>query len=284
MAVITLKLDDKQITLLTKLYEEYQDPNIKSIYVQYLYRMQDCVISVYKSGKTVFQGQQADYYASVFKRKDSVSEHAGSDEVGTGDYYGPVCVCACIVHQKDESLLNKLAIKDSKALTDQQILEIAPKLMKTLAYSLLILENKKYNQIYNHNNLNAIKAKMHNQAYLNLTKKHQLPTKIIIDQFTPETNYYKYLKDEPYIINGITFETKAENKYLAVACASIIARYSFLQTLKNMEDHYNWVFPKGAGKVVDENAKTFVSKFGKDKLKLVAKLNFKNTIRVLNED
>lgn len=283
MAVITLKLDDKQINLLTKLYEEYQDPNIKSIYVQYLYRMQDCVISVYKSGKTVFQGQQADYYASVFTSKDSVSEHAGSDEVGTGDYYGPVCVCACIVHQKDEALLNKLAIRDSKALMDQQILEIAPKLMKALDYSLLILDNKKYNQIYGHNNLNVIKAKMHNQAYINLTKKYHLPTKIIIDQFTPEANYYRYLKDEPKIIDGITFETKAEDKYLAVACASMIARYGFLQALKNMEDHYEWIFPKGAGKAVDENAKAFVNKFGKDKLKLVAKLNFKNTTRVLNE-
>lgn len=284
MAVITLKLDDKQIKLLTKLYEEYQDPNIKSIYVQYLYRMQDCVISVYKSGKTVFQGQQADYYASVFTSKDSVSEHAGSDEVGTGDYYGPVCVCACIVHQKDEALLNKLAIRDSKALMDQQILEIAPKLMKALDYSLLILDNKKYNQIYGHNNLNVIKAKMHNQAYINLSKKYQLPTKIIIDQFTPEVNYYRYLKDEPQIIDGITFETKAEDKYLAVACASMIARYGFLQALKNMEDHYEWIFPKGAGKAVDENAKAFVNKFGKDKLKLVAKLNFKNTTRVLNEE
>ena len=283
MAVITLKLDDKQINLLTKLYEEYQDPNVKSIYVQYLYRMQDCVISVYKSGKTVFQGQQADYYASVFTSKDSVSEHAGSDEVGTGDYYGPVCVCACIVHQKDEALLNKLAIRDSKALMDQQILEIAPKLMKALDYSLLILDNKKYNQIYGHNNLNVIKAKMHNQAYINLTKKYHLPTKIIIDQFTPEANYYRYLKDEPKIIDGITFETKAEDKYLAVACASMIARYGFLQALKNMEDHYEWIFPKGAGKAVDENAKAFVNKFGKDKLKLVAKLNFKNTTRVLNE-
>lgn len=283
MAVITLKLDDKQINLLTKLYEEYQDPNIKSIYVQYLYRMQDCVISVYKSGKTVFQGQQADYYASFFTSKDSVSEHAGSDEVGTGDYYGPVCVCACIVHQKNEALLNKLAIRDSKALMDQQILEIAPKLMKALDYSLLILDNKKYNQIYGHNNLNVIKAKMHNQAYINLTKKYQLPTKIIIDQFTPEANYYRYLKDEPKIIDGITFETKAEDKYLAVACASMIARYGFLQALKNMEDHYEWIFPKGAGKAVDENAKAFVNKFGKDKLKLVAKLNFKNTTRVLNE-
>ncbi len=284
MAVITLKLDDKQIKLLTKLYEEYQDPNVKSIYVQYLYRMQDCVISVYKSGKTVFQGQQADYYASVFTSKDSVSEHAGSDEVGTGDYYGPVCVCACIVHKKDEALLNKLAIRDSKALMDQQILEIAPKLMKALDYSLLILDNKKYNQIYGHNNLNVIKAKMHNQAYINLTKKYQLPTKIIIDQFTPEANYYQYLKDEPQIIDGITFETKAEDKYLAVACASMIARYGFLQALKNMEDHYEWIFPKGAGKAVDENAKAFVNKFGKDKLKLVAKLNFKNTTRVLNEE
>lgn len=280
---ITLELNDKQIALLNSLYQEYKRDNPISPYVLYMYQPQDCVITVYNSKKVVFQGNQADYYASLFKDNELYSNHAGSDEVGTGDFYGPICVCACIVGDNDEMFLNSLGIRDSKMLSDSQIMIIAPKLIKKLKHSLLILDNLKYNQVHHTNNMNVIKAKMHNQAYINLAKKQTLPKLIVIDQFTPKKNYFNYLKDEPKVIKDILFITKAESKYTAVACASIIARYAFLESLKKMEEHYQWYFPKGAGKIVDENAKAFVNKFGKDKLKLVAKMNFKNTIRVLNE-
>ena len=40
--------------------------------------------------------------------------------------------------------------------------------------------------------------------------------------------------------------------------------------------------PKGANPMVDEVGKKIVSKYGRDKLNLVAKLNFKNTDKILN--
>ena len=39
---------------------------------------------------------------------------AGSDEVGTGDYFGPVCVCASYVTQDNVDFLIKLGVRDSK--------------------------------------------------------------------------------------------------------------------------------------------------------------------------
>ena len=40
--------------------------------------------------------------------------------------------------------------------------------------------------------------------------------------------------------------------------------------------------PKGANPMVDEIGKKIVSTYGKDKLKQIAKLNFKNTDKILN--
>lgn len=284
MATISLKLNKEQLNLLKKLYQEDVLDVEHSLYVSDIYRPYNCVITVYNSGKVVFQGKEADYHASPFMIAQDFFEHAGSDEVGTGDYYGPICVCACIVTKKHQALLEQLEIRDSKALKDEKIILIAPSLIKHLPHSLLILNNTKYNQIQNDNNMNKIKARMHNQAYLNLTRKYQLPKNIIIDQFTPETNYYRYLDGEKQIIKGITFETKAEDKYLAVGCGSIIARYAFLRSLDKMDQHYNWSFPKGASSRVDENAKEFVKEYGKDELRKVAKLNFKNTTRVFEDN
>ena len=41
----------------------------------------------------------------------------GSDEVGTGDYFGPIVVTATYVKKEDIPFLESLGIKDSKKVT-----------------------------------------------------------------------------------------------------------------------------------------------------------------------
>ena len=277
MNTISLQLTSSQITTLLTQFQQYKLEK-QQVYVQAQYKLTDCVITVYTSNKVVFQGKEAEYYASSFQQTQSFQAHAGSDEVGTGDFFGPVCVCACVINELSYEKLPLSQLKDSKKIKDADILEIAPELMKILPHSLLILGNQKYNEVHHNYNMNQIKAMLHNQAYLHLKKKVKtLPSLIIIDQFTPENNYYRYLANEASVFSGIHFETKAEDKYLAVACASIIARYAFLKAFDEMSLQYQWDFPKGASAAVDRNAAQFVKQFGEKKLKNVAKLHFKNT-------
>lgn len=125
--------------------------------------------------------------------------------------------------------------------------------------------------------MNAIKAILHNQCYLHLRKKVKSPFTGIIDQFTPEESYYRYLKDEKEVFRDLRFETKAENKYLAVACGAIIARSAFLEALSQLESYTGMPLPKGASVKVDQAAADILSKHGLDMLNKVAKLHFKNT-------
>ena len=253
-------------------------------YAKWQLKPENCTITCYESGKVVFQGKDAQVYASAFLSKTlDTFPQAGSDEVGTGDYFGPVCVCACIVEEKDQAFLEKLGVRDSKQLTDKDIISIAPKLMKKLTYSLLIVDNKKYNSVHGTTNMNAIKAKLHNQAYINLNKKKTLPKLIVIDQFAPETQYYNYLKNDKIIQRGIHFETKAEDKYPAVGAASVIARYAFLQSMDQMESKYKMSFHKGAGIKTDEDAQKFIDRYGFKRLSEVAKVHFKNTEKIKKE-
>ena len=208
--------------------------------------------------------------------KDTLPQ-AGSDEVGTGDYFGPVVVCAAIVDENTDALLHSLGVRDSKQLKDEDILKIAPEIIAKVPHSLLVVDNKKYNAVHETNNLNAIKAKLHNQAYVHLNRKYGLPQLKVIDQFTPERSYYRYIQNEPMIIRNIHFETKAEDKYIAVGCASVIARYAFLKKMEEMDAKWNMHFAKGAGSNVDACAKQFVKQYGFDALENVAKLHFKNT-------
>ena len=105
---------------------------------------------------------------------------------------------------------------------------------------------------------------------------------IIVDEFAREARYYDYIKDQKVIQRDITFMTKAEDKNMAVACGSVISRYIFLKEFDKLCDSIHIPLPKGAGKDVDSIGEEVVEKYGEEKLKDIAKLNFKNTERILH--
>ena len=201
----------------------------------------------------------------------------GSDEVGTGDFFGPICVCAAYVKKSDIKRLKELGIDDSKRLTDEQIRTLGAILIKEFDYSLLSLNNEKYNELHDKNmNMNEMKAKMHNRALYNLKSKHPSVKKVLIDQFVSESKYYKYVSGEKEIVYGVTFKTKGESYFPSVAVGSIIARYSFIQHMDLIGKKYGLEIPYGAFGKVTEFAKKFVEKYGFDELDKIVKKNFAN--------
>lgn len=276
MGNFSLKLDKEKINKLKTTFKNDIKPN-QNEYIETFIQKEGLTISIYKTDKVVFQGEDAFFYAQSFIDIKE-NRQAGSDEVGTGDYFGPVIVCAAIIEESDYPFIKENGITDSKQMTDEKIEKIGEIVEKRFKHSLLVLDNAKYNNVHKTNNLNQIKAKMHNQAYINLRNKgFDIPKEAYIDQFCPRSNYFEYLEDTKEIYRDVEFETKAESKYPAVAVASVIARYNFIKYIKEMSKLYNFDFPKGANEIVDEKAKEFVMKFGKDKLESVAKIHFKNT-------
>ena len=277
MSTFSLKLDDDKILKLKETFKEYiqKSPNE---YVDTFIRRDDLTITIYHSKKVVFQGNDAFFYAQAYL-DSKPSRQAGSDEVGTGDVFGPVCVCASIVEIDDMDFITEKNITDSKALNDDYIRVIGPDLIKRFKHSLLILDNKTYNIVHETNNLNAIKAKMHNKAYLNmLTKGYDIPKAAYVDEFCSVDNYFRYLSDEPQIYRDLIFETKAEEKYPAVAVGSIISRYAFLEYMDKLNERYHMSFHRGSSdtEAIDKDIQAFVEKYSKDELKNVAKMHFKN--------
>ncbi len=281
MNTISLKLSKDKIQQLKQTFKDDIKPS-KNEYIDTFINRDGLTISIYTSDKVVFQGEDALFYAEPYLDK-KVNRQAGSDEVGTGDFFGPVCVCACIVEENQFNLLKELKVTDSKQLTDEHINKIGPTLMKEIKHSLLILDNNQYNDVHKHYNLNAIKAKLHNKAYINLIKKgYNIPKAAYVDQFAPENLYYSYLKDDKEVYHELIFETKAESKYPAVAAASIIARYAFITKMKELENKYHMTLHKGASDEVDKDISLFIKKYGKDELKKVGKLHFANYKKIDN--
>ena len=271
---------------------------------------EDTTITLYESGKIMFQGTSADIDANIWidlekklnkriinydgsetkeqeKRTDILDMATiGSDEVGTGDYFGPIVVTATFVKRDDFEFLLDLGVKDSKKLDDHKILNIAPQIMKKIPYVTTILDNKTYNEYYSKDhNMNKLKAILHNKALYELKCKNNFSyAKIVVDEFCSPENYYKYIEQVPNKVQYITFMTKAEDQVLSVACASIISRYTFLRKMDELSDSVHIPLPKGASDIVDKVAKEIVDEYGFDKLKDIAKLNFKNTDKIKEEN
>ena len=269
----------------------------------------DTIVTLYESGKAMFQGVSADIEAgmweSIRKDKDNIDyfvdtkevnikkdieveipsniSSVGSDEVGTGDYYGPIVVTASFVSKENIPFLTELGVRDSKKLSDEQILKIVPKIIKKIPYKTIMLSNKEYNDNYSKDmNMNKIKAVLHNKVLTEMVKDNNYDY-IVVDQFEPEKCYYNHLSDVPNPLKGITFITKAEDKCLSVAVSSLISRYIFIKEMDKLGDKYGIFLPKGANYYVEDIGIKLVNKYGEKILHDIAKLIFSNTNRILKE-
>ena len=145
------------------------------------------------------------------------------------------------------------------------------------------MNNKQYNELYNSDmNMNKMKAILHNKVLSAFSDKNKYPyDHIVVDQFENPKSYYNHLSEAKFKIYNITFLTKAEDQCLSVACASLISRYIFLQEMDKISTSVSMDIPKGASDLVDKVGKEIVKKFGNEKLKEIAKLNFKNTEKIM---
>jgi len=265
-------------------------------------KLPDTAITMYKSGKLMFQGGGAEREAarwgdvevtntqktsSIGAKGDTLPEGfatmsvLGSDETGTGDYFGPITVAAVYVPSSKIALINELGVKDSKMLTDDYMRKIAPDLRAACVHSVLVLRNEKYNELQSRGySQGKMKAMMHNKALKNTLSKMapEKPEQILIDQFAERGVYYNYLKNEREIVrDDVLFSTKAEQLHVSVATASILARAAFLKEMDRLSEIAGIELLKGASAKVDALAARIWRKQGEEFLRCITKWHFANT-------
>ena len=290
----TIKVDLEIFEKIKEFYSSFTIP-CEGEYVDFLAIYGEIQITGYSSKKSkrsiVFKGPNAALEAEEWVEKEAekvetkeelhyvdFGEQIGSDEVGVGDFLLPMIVVACYMRKDQYQRLKELGVTDSKKMNDEKIKEVGPILMKEFEYSKLTLPNEKYNEMYEKGeNINSLKAKMHNRALYNLHKKYEDVIAIYVDQFVREETYYKYLNDENEpTVKGISFKTKGEQRFPSVAAASVIARYSFLLEKEKLEEKYEMEFPCGAGAKVDRSKKILLEKVEQEEFDKLVKKNFKN--------
>ena len=225
----------------------------------------------------------------------------GSDESGKGDYFGPIIVCAVLLNQsterKIEELLNTriFGIRDSKQFTDNQNRNLAKDLKNNLPdFEIFSYSPLDYNKLHDAklSNLNTLIGLGHSMAIEQLLSRQSAKTNslaldglpVIVDQFDKKTMTRLHSLPEKYpLFNQTKFiqTPKADANDLAVASASIIARAIWLEELDKLSQEIGFNISKGAGPQVDEDARRILSQQGLGWLSNNAKMDFKNTTRIL---
>ena len=280
-----ISINKKQFETLKKLYEGLHRPSSNQ-YILFSAKDNDLTVTVYAQDegyKVVFQGKRASEEALMFSPSlPAFQPHIGSDEVGTGDFFGPIVVAAAFVDDTHATTLRTLGVKDSKLLDDAMIRVIGKKLIKHIPYAINILDNQTFNEwTATKMNMNEVKAVLHHQVLSILVKKIKRSVSIVVDQFCDEKHFKLYLSHHDLVpLPNIQFIQKAENKFLAVASASIIARYRFLLAMDSLKEKYGVSLPFGASNEVEKFALLYAKKHGLTTLMSLVKTNFSTFTRI----
>lgn len=275
----SIVFNEEQIINFYNKYQNYLANNTNE-YIRYFFKIEGNSVSIFYSGKTVFQGSNLEIFSEYIDIENIIKidydsyNSIGSDEVGTGDFFGPIVTCSAYVPKTEVEYLKGLGIKDSKKISDDKIIELSNILKTKLVYKVNIITNELYNKVISNNNLNVIKAILHNDNMIHLSKIVNYDY-AILDEFVSQKLYFEYLKGKP-IFQDVCFEMKGESKSIAVACASIIARSIFLEEIQKLSNKYGYILPLGSSHIVNE----MIDKIKKDGnehiFNHIAKTNFKN--------
>ena len=255
-------------------------------------------VVAYESGKLVVQGRGTEDFVTNILEPEVTGEillgyeevnnpewfepHAGLDESGKGDLFGPV-VTACVIGDGDmvRSWM-EAGIRDSKTITDGAILKMAKHIASTkgVVIKTAFTGMLKYNELYGKfgNNLNKMLAWLHGRA-LNDALELRKPEWGLLDQFTKQPLVQKYVEGTGF---DLQMRTKAEEDPV-VAAASVIARATWLEQMKKLEALAGRPIPKGSGAQAKEVATQLFEQLGEERMAEFCKMHFKTAYEAMGK-
>ncbi len=293
----THKLSQEQLDKLQHALEMRQWETYDVDYAQFAFRGPGKVNVVgYRSGKLVVQGKDTEDFVINTLEPEILGEarfgydevhhpewfesHAGMDESGKGDLFGPV-VTACVVADKPHiDAWIKAGIRDSKTITDSRILKLDKLIRDTKGISVetCFCGMRKYNELMGkpRANLNLLLAWQHAKSLAAALKKKRVPWGML-DQFSKQNLVGRYFKDERF---DLRMQTKAEEDPV-VAAASVVARAEYVRIMADLSKKFGDKLLKGASAKAKEQAAQILAKFGPERLGDFAKLHFKTSYEVV---
>ncbi len=216
---------------------------------------------------------------------DKFEPHFGIDEIGKGDFFGPLVIAGVFTDAAIARRLIDMGIMDSKRVTSAaRIRQLAAAIRETpgCAHEIVSIGPESYNRMHaSFRNLNRLLAWGHAKVIEKLAAARPGCPRALSDQFARPEVLERALREK-----GLTLQleqrTKGESD-TAVAAASILARERFIDWMDKTSAACGVKLPLGASDAVVEAGRELIRRHGAEALGKAAKLHFRTTAAVLGD-
>jgi ribonuclease HIII len=256
-------------------------------------------VSAYTSGKVVVAGKGTeDFVRDVIEPEvtgaaklgyddvlhpDWFEAHAGLDESGKGDFFGPVIAATVIADRTAIEGWIKAGVKDSKKIAEPQIMKLDAIIRATrgVVVRTCFCGMPKYNELMARPgaNLNRLLAWQHATALDQALAEKRVPWGLL-DQFSEQPLAQRELAKKGVKDFDLRMRTKAEEDPV-VAAASVVARAEFVRQMHLLSQRFGEKLQKGASAAVKVQGAKIIEKFGARALGDFAKLHFRTAYEVV---
>ena len=185
----------------------------------------------------------------------------GIDEAGRGSVLGPMVIAGVVVPEKMEKVLERMGVKDSKRLTPNRRTILSRKLKKMFEYEIVVISAREIDEMRAEGiNLNEIEKNAMESILLKLK-----PEKAIVDAVDVKAERFQ---DNLRIDTGLNViaEHKADDKYIEVSAASIIAKAERDSQIAEINKDFIKSGGIGSGYPSDPKTKDFLTNYTYDEM------------------
>ena len=188
-------------------------------------------------------------------------EILGIDEAGRGSVLGPMVIAGVIVPEKMEKVLERMGVKDSKRLTANRRTILSRKLKKMFDYKMVVITAREIDEMRASGiNLNEIEKNAMEDIILKLK-----PEKAIVDAVDVKAERFQENLRKDTGANVIA-EHKADDKYIEVSAASIIAKAERDAQISEINKEFIKIGGIGSGYPSDPTTKKFLTNYTYDEM------------------
>lgn len=191
----------------------------------------------------------------------------GLDEAGRGPVLGPMVVAGIVIPEKKEKIIERMGVKDSKRVTPKRRAVLYRKLTKMFEYETVEISAK---------DIDILRAKRVNLNQIEKLAMMRIMAKLKADRIIIDSLDIKEgrLEEEMQNFVGenceVIAEHKADDKYLVVGAASIIAKTRRDELINQINKEYikstgdkNGI---GSGYPSDPKTKNFLKNYRYDEM------------------
>ena len=185
----------------------------------------------------------------------------GIDEAGRGSVLGPMVIAGVIVPEKMEKVLERMGVKDSKRLTPNRRTILSRKLKKMFDYEIVVITAREIDEMRADGiNLNEIEKNAMESILIKMNTE-----KAIVDAVDVKAERFQDNLCNDTGVNVIA-EHKADDKYIEVSAASIIAKAERDDQIAQINKEFIKSGGIGSGYPSDPKTKDFLSHYTYDEM------------------